>query len=435
MARVFLFVAVMLFVLAPIPASVVTEAEAEGCTTSECHSSLLEARTVHPATEECESCHESADDTHPVKRKKTFTLADEVPALCFMCHDPAEKRVIHPPVEEGECTTCHDPHASDETAMLVQPSAELCLMCHPEQVEHAYLHGPASAGECILCHSPHESDYGSLVLRDGPELCLTCHFNMEEEMKKRYVHSALEEGCTSCHNPHGSPFPKMFPVEGEDLCFQCHDEIGELVGNAQVVHGPIMSEKSCASCHSPHASDGEKLMEKSGKDLCLGCHPEVLKKTYKTLHGPIEDGTCTACHNPHGSSYDSLLNKEFSGDFYVPYTEESYGLCFSCHERDMLRFPDTSFATGFRDGKRNLHFLHVNRKKSGRNCIACHSVHGSEHEKLIKERVTFGKWKFSLNFEKTETGGSCSPGCHQPYSYDRNTGLLGGMGTQPVKEK
>ena len=115
-----------------------------------------------------------------------------------------------------------------------------------------------------------------------------------------------------------------------------------------------------------------------------------------------------------------LLIKSFPADVYVPYSDKEYELCFSCHNRDLLRFPETSFATGFRDGERNLHYLHVNKEK-GRSCKLCHNVHGSNNPKLINDRAPFGNWELPLKFVKTDTGGQCSPGCHKTYNYDRKT--------------
>ncbi len=395
-----------------------------------CHDPIGTMKAVHPpvADGECTSCHNPHESDNPKM------LVEKVPGLCATCHDPiGTMKVVHPPVADGECTSCHNPHESDEPRMLMEPPAELCLMCHPEKIEYAVVHGPTSSGECTACHNPHESDNDSLVLREGPELCLPCHFNLEDMMMKNFIHSALEEGCTACHNPHGSPYGKMLSAEGENLCFECHDDIGDQVGEARVVHAPIRSEQSCASCHSPHSSDSEKLLERSGKDLCLGCHTGIIKKDQTTLHGPIEDGTCTPCHNPHGSQNDMLLLKGFNSDFYIPYTENEYALCFTCHQRELLRFPDTSFATGFRDGKRNLHYLHVNRKKDGRNCRACHAIHGTTHPKMIADNVNFGKWNYSMNFLKTDTGGSCNPGCHRTFSYDRITPVKGLQDNNPAK--
>jgi len=394
----------------------------EGCITSQCHSALLKAKNIHPIAESCDNCHQSVATPHPQKGRRTFKLLQELPGLCATCHPPfGQKPHIHPPVKDGMCTSCHNPHSSDEPKLLVQPLKELCLTCHAEKVDFKLLHGPTSAGDCTACHNPHESDNKALVIKDGPELCLTCHFDMQDEMKKKNVHPALLSGCTSCHNPHGAPYKKLLSAEGKNLCFQCHPQIQEKVEKAKVVHPPVNTEKGCASCHSPHASNNDKLLLKAGKDLCLDCHKSVIKKNMTVLHGPINSGSCTPCHDPHGSQETKLLIKSFPADTYVPYSDKEFELCFSCHNRDLLRFPDTSFATGFRDGEKNLHYVHVNRKEKGRSCKVCHNIHGGSNPKLIADRVSFGNWELPLKFIKTDSGGQCSPGCHKTYNYDRKT--------------
>jgi predicted CXXCH cytochrome family protein len=244
---------------------------------------------------------------------------------------------------------------------------------------------------------------------------------MKDVMKKKGLHPALLNGCTSCHNPHGSPYKKLLMAEGDKLCFQCHAQIGEKAEKSKFVHAPLRTEKGCASCHSPHATDNAKLLLKNGKDLCLECHKNVLKKNMTVLHGPIRDGACSPCHEPHGSQNKKLLIKQFSTDPYVPYTENEFALCFSCHNRDLLRDPRTSSATDFRDGDKNLHYIHVNRKDKARYCGLCHEIHGGPQKKLVAESVVFGKWNLPLAFIKTDTGGSCTPGCHKTYNYDRKT--------------
>jgi predicted CXXCH cytochrome family protein len=394
----------------------------EGCVNGKCHAGLLSVKTVHPVASMCDSCHQSVSTPHPQKNKQTFKLLQEPPDLCYGCHQAfGTKKDVHPPVKGGMCLSCHNPHGSDEPRMLTQPLKDLCLTCHPDKVNHKFLHGPASTGDCTICHSPHESDNSTLLLEDQPKLCFGCHTDMEAVMKKKDVHPAVLSGCTSCHNPHGSEFKRLLSAEGANLCFQCHPQIQETVEKAKIIHAPVLSEQGCVSCHSPHAADADKLLARPGKELCLGCHTDIIKKGDTMLHGPIRDGFCTPCHNPHGSPNNYLLLGEFPDDLYAPYTDKEYGLCFTCHNRDLLRFPDTSFATGFRDGDRNLHYLHVNRKEKGRSCIACHAIHSGKNPKMIADRVPFGKWKYPLNYVKTDTGGSCQPGCHKKLSYDRKT--------------
>lgn len=295
--------------------------------------------------------------------------------------------------------------------------------CHQSLLKDAkYIHGPVAARECTVCHTPHEPGKKSRLEKEGNDLCFTCHFDVQEEIQKKFMHPALQGGCTSCHNPHGSPFRKLLSTEGEALCFQCHPQISEKLAGPNKVHAPLKTDKGCASCHSPHAGNNEKLLpSKQEIELCLECHKNVIRSSMKVLHGPIKAGSCTPCHDPHGSPHRKLLAKEFPAEAYVPYNDKEYELCFSCHKRDLLRFPETSFATGFRDGDRNLHYLHVNKKENGRNCRLCHNPHGSENPVLIAQSVAFGQWQLPLKFTKTDTGGSCSPGCHKTFNYDRKT--------------
>ena len=62
------------------------------------------------------------------------------------------------------CFSCHDPHGSDNNAMLRRPVNEMCLSCHGPNTQngpHAVSieahthHAPNSAGsECVACHMP-----------------------------------------------------------------------------------------------------------------------------------------------------------------------------------------------------------------------------------------------------------------------------------------
>ena len=62
------------------------------------------------------------------------------------------------------CASCHDPHGSDNNAMLIKPVKEICSTCHgpnsqngphaPSLEAHTH-HAPGSAGsECVACHMP-----------------------------------------------------------------------------------------------------------------------------------------------------------------------------------------------------------------------------------------------------------------------------------------
>jgi predicted CXXCH cytochrome family protein len=390
------------------------------CATAACHGALVQGKSVHAATESCDGCHEATATPHPQKGKKTFKLAQQQPELCASCHEAfGKKPVVHAPVKDGTCTTCHDPHASKEPKLLASPPKDLCGACHSDHLEFKVVHGPVSAGDCMACHTPHESDAKGLLVKSGDAVCFSCHVDVQAGLKKKHVHAALESGCTSCHNPHGSANAKLLAEALPGVCFACHDAIAAKVQKGAVVHAAVTAAKGCAACHSPHAADEAKLLLAPEKALCVSCHKTILTKALPVEHGPIAKGQCTPCHDPHGGPNPRLLVGTFPAEPYVPYTDKEFGLCFGCHNRDLLRYPDTSFATGFRDGERNLHYLHVNNKLKGRSCRLCHAMHASDNAALIAEKVAFGSWSLPIKFVKNENGGSCAPGCHKPATYSR----------------
>jgi len=409
------------------------------CASAECHTALGKAPHLHwpdfTKPGECASCHEPEGTLHQ------FTLAD-VPALCTGCHEEIGKRIkteatVHDPAED--CTDCHDPHGGEVDALLLGITEEddlkpLCFECHDEElVGDRYAHGPAEQGECTMCHDPHASSAPSLLLAEGVELCGDCHDDIADSVREsEYVHDPAEESCVECHNPHSGPYPKMLPAEKRQVCNECHDDIVDEAETAAVDHAPVLGGEECVGCHSPHASDNPANLLKPQRDLCLGCHDKPVESGDSTLidmkswlqrhpewHKPIRDDNCTGCHQPHGSSNFRLLKDSFPSSFYASFDLDAYGLCFSCHESAAFTIPTTRTLTGFRDGNRSLHFLHVNKKTRGRTCRACHELHASSNPLLIREKVRFGKWMMPLNFEKTDRGGSCHPGCHSTRTYDR----------------
>jgi len=393
------------------------------CTSAGCHDMTFGARVLHPAVEDCETCHVEIARPHPKRGEREFALVDEPPALCDQCHDVVSgSGEAHEPAAEGMCTTCHDPHVSDNRGLLKQSQPALCLDCHEDPTSWTHVHGPAAAGDCTACHAPHESSHRPLLVRSAETLCFDCHGDVQADLKSSStVHPAIDDGCTACHGPHGSNHAKLLVDEGRELCFQCHGDVQETVEGAAVAHAVLDDPEACTTCHAPHAANQRALLREAEAATCERCHDDVVTPAMSHLHAPVADGDCTACHSPHGSAADNLLVAGFPASNYVSYDESSYPLCFECHDRDLVSFPDTEFTTGFRDGRRNLHFLHVNDPRKGRSCKLCHEIHGSPNPALIADHVPFGGWELPLGFERTATGGSCAPGCHQPESYDRES--------------
>jgi predicted CXXCH cytochrome family protein len=192
----------------------------------------------------------------------------------------------------------------------------------------------------------------------------------------------------------------------------------------------MKEEKYCMNCHSPHSSDEKKLLLADRKEVCFKCHDQELevngKKTKnmrqlvtgsKVVH-PALNGGCSSCHKPHASTENYLLISAFPRELYAPGKKDNYAVCWECHDSDLLDLAATTTATNFRNGERNLHNLHL-RGVRGRSCVLCHDMHASNNKFLILDKIAFGKWTFQVNFTPSDSGGSCSPGCHGFVGYKR----------------
>lgn len=356
---------------------------------------------------------------------------------CLDCHATVGKhKNLHWPVKEALCESCHRVPAAGGAASLTGVPEKLCLGCHePEKFAAAFVHGPVALGACVACHDPHGSEAPGLVRAKGRALCLTCHTEMEARLASaKFQHKVLEGGCTDCHSPHASPLRYQLKAAVPGLCASCHGKILEQANTATVKHTPVQQQAACLNCHDPHTAEHRPQLKADGSAICLNCHDKKIPvggvelTDMKRLlvenpdhHGPIRQNNCAACHQPHGSNHFRLLAEEYPKEFYAPFRAENFALCFRCHDPALPRDERTTTLTGFRDGDRNLHFVHVNKTPKGRTCRSCHETHAGTLPKRIRKSVPFGRWELPVNFTKTAAGGSCAPGCHVPRSYDRGT--------------
>jgi predicted CXXCH cytochrome family protein len=391
----------------------------DGCITSKCHQTISTEAWVHGpvGVGVCTVCH------NPVEgQEHQFNFALEKQDLCFACHDASRDMMMenhrHTPVANGDCTGCHDPHQSEYRFMLKNKTTELCYSCHDKNLfEGSHIHGPVSVGDCIACHDPHATAYPK-QLKDGPDrFCFKCHVEHSGILESRHTHPPVAEDCKNCHNPHASEARYLLINDMPELCLTCHDNIADY-DSISHKHSPVQ-EGNCKECHNVHGSSEPVLLTGPLTNVCFRCHEELGEyvTTQPFKHGPIKQNDCNACHDPHGSDYHHILQKYFPEDFYVPYQEDNYSLCFECHNRQVALEEETETLTDFRNGKRNLHHLH----EKGRSCRACHQVHASSQSKHVRLTVPYGsmKWELPIKFTKTENGGSCEVGCHSPKEYSR----------------
>jgi len=324
--------------------------------------------------------------------------------------------------------------------LLSDPTRGLCLNCHKQDfASKKYVHGPVSDGACILCHEPHSAWQPKLLTEKTEALCAGCHNELiPRGDQARYLHAPVKDGsCTACHDAHASNYRYQLRDAAPALCVSCHKETATKLASSRVTHGAVREGDACVSCHAPHFSELPKLQRFGQPQSCLRCHDKPLKsndgkdlvnvaallKDNPQQHGPIREGACSACHQPHAGENFRLLAAQYPPDFYAPFEIGRYALCFNCHMQDLVLKQSGTGVTRFRNGDTNLHWLHVNREK-GRTCRACHEVHASRNPFHIRDMVPFGArgWMLEIHYAQTATGGSCSPGCHKPQSYNRATG-------------
>lgn len=374
---------------------------AGGCVSTECHAPLLSGALVHvpSAQQQCEACHRLADE-----QAHRFQLTGKEPDLCYQCHEETQNK-------------------------------------------GTFLHGPLALGLCTTCHNPHSAPHEGLLPASGSQLCFLCHSEMDAHVgRARVQHEAVtsEKSCLSCHDPHSSDFKYQLHQEQPGLCYQCHEETRDSIEASVVSHEPVASGKKCSNCHNPHGSDVEKILLDTEMNLCLDCHDEPMDTPTGPItdmkswiadnperHGPIREGLCTGCHLPHGSSHFRILRHSFPKAFYREFSVDAYALCFACHEEQIVLNARTTTLTAFRNGEKNLHYLHVNQEK-GRTCRACHEIHAGTRPKRMKDFVPFGSWKYPVNFETTSDGGRCAPGCHVPRAYSRTREIVEKQGRRGV---
>jgi predicted CXXCH cytochrome family protein len=86
---------------------------------------------------------------------------------------------------QGECTACHDPHASDRPLLLAAASiVDGCGTCHDWKGHQSHPIG----GELV---DPRNKNRGID--------CLSCHRAHGTEHKRMFPYATLTETCTKCH--------------------------------------------------------------------------------------------------------------------------------------------------------------------------------------------------------------------------------------------
>jgi len=244
------------------------------------HGTDFDALLPGEIRETCIGCHEP---------DASMTAAHGSPAIanseCTACHDPhsSEQRGLlrsneHGPFANGKCATCHG-DMDDRAQFSVAEIRPVCERCHISAKQFAdfpYRHNLDATKSCVQCHNPHASNENALLLGRTTDLCSGCHFNEPEREKPRaeYItHDGMD--CMECHVPHGAVNDRYLRTLGTELCGDCHvaaHQITHPVG-PEIVDARTQLSVTCLSCHQMHGANFAKYLPLDPtRDLCLQCH-------------------------------------------------------------------------------------------------------------------------------------------------------------------
>jgi DmsE family decaheme c-type cytochrome len=247
------------------------------------HARAANPRT--PAAKQgCESCHgpgqahvDGGGDKSKIKNPATMTLRD-ANAACQSCHN----RSGHDNFAGGKhdarnvgCVTCHSVHApkSEKAQLKTASVSETCVQCHRKEVSkvHKSSHMPVGEKngnkmECTTCHNPHGTQ-NVKMLKEGTsinEACASCH--AEKRGPFLWEHAVGRENCVTCHDPHGSNNERMLVAKLPMLCQRCHVHSrhpATVYDATQVTNkSNRIAGRSCVNCHqmihgSNHPTSGK----------------------------------------------------------------------------------------------------------------------------------------------------------------------------------
>jgi predicted CXXCH cytochrome family protein len=374
-----------------------------------CHQDVApdpDAVSIHaPAEDSCLDCHV------PHGGKTPGFLSQELPGLCFQCHDDASSEFRSAHLERDpltlDCNGCHEPHHASEKSLLrptthppfdrdcttchedrrpIADQASLCTMCHdglpdPED-DRQLVHAPFADGACSDCHNPH-AGRGPALART-PRLastCGECHDTDDLMPDPALAHTPVRNGdCAACHLPHASAHAALLQAPAEDICWSCHQDL-QAQQQWSHVHEPF-ADGDCSGCHSPHGTEHAQTLVDAPQVLCAACH-DVQDPALKEGHRGFEvtAADCSGCHTPHASQDRGLphpvvhapfgagdCNDCHQGTDPVPALDQP-DLCFSCH---------AGFAADLGTGRIHAPVAEVD------GCSLCHAPHTSANQGLLR---------------------------------------------------
>jgi predicted CXXCH cytochrome family protein len=180
-------------------------------------------------------------------------------------------------------------------------------------------------------------------------------------------------------------------------------------------------------CAAPAAAAGavHPPLSTAGTCVTARCHARLLEPARGTraisTHQPAADGDCTSCHDVSLPGAAHFVKGAPADAADTPEGAQPWdlALCTGCHDGALAAKDAPAGATGFMDGKRNLHAHHVQAAR-GPRCLPCHAPHAAAQPLLLRPRIPArGGALIPQEFRAEKGGGWCRTGCHAPKAYRR----------------
>jgi predicted CXXCH cytochrome family protein len=156
---------------------------------------------------------EAAAQAKPMTARQRFFAEQEAKRRAAFRPPTA---VTHGPYAAEHCQGCHmiaNPGSRGRVQIgpkFVRPFEELCLGCHADmsaergRAQGLAVHAPVTEGDCLTCHHPHATQRPYMLKGESDRaLCMTCHAAGARGDPVGAVHRQDPEAdCVGCHNPH-----------------------------------------------------------------------------------------------------------------------------------------------------------------------------------------------------------------------------------------
>src|SRR5262252_8654501 len=174
----------------------------------------------------CETCHgpgKEHSETGDKAKIRVFTSMKprDVSAVCTSCHNRSTHALWKGSVHDARnlsCISCHSVHSpkSEYAQLKADTITDTCVTCHKTEVAklQRFGHMPVREG-CSTCHDPHGSNNERMLVAKLPMLCQRCHIGTRHpstiydgvQLTAR-SNRLIGRGCVNCHAQiHGSNSP------------------------------------------------------------------------------------------------------------------------------------------------------------------------------------------------------------------------------------